>query len=370
MLQLHRTQLRNLFLLAFFISITAVTVWLFFSSKKMVQQKSVSTVTKADETLHFPEFKTTSGRPPQFVVLSFDGSKTLDMWRNTRDFAQRMKQEGKPLHFTYFISGVYFLAPQYAPVYHPPTFGPGNSAIGFSDSAQDVVERIKQMNGAIAEGHEIGSHANGHFAGGRWSKENWDQEFNEFEKLIFRWQENNHLENDASAEVLHLQPKDIIGFRSPLLSKDDAMFQSLADHHFQYDASSVTEIPELWPTKNSYGTWLIPLADIPMKGTSSRVISMDYNFYSRQTNARDWAKRGTPLWLSFRQQMFDSYMDYFNKNYQGDRAPVIIGHHFSTWNDGVYWQTMQDFAEEVCGKPDVYCVDFKELVGYLDTHKK
>src|SRR5258708_7419375 len=137
--------------------------------------------------------KMKSGKPPQFILLSFDGSKNLQMWRDSRAFAQEMKQQNKPIHFTYFISGVYFLAPEYFRLYHPPGLSAGTSLIGFSDNKDDIPERIKQVNGALSEGHEIASHVNGHFAGYPWSKAQWEQEFDEINKLIFQWRGNNQL---------------------------------------------------------------------------------------------------------------------------------------------------------------------------------
>jgi peptidoglycan/xylan/chitin deacetylase (PgdA/CDA1 family) len=315
-----------------------------------------------------PSYPTTSGKPPQFIVLSFDGSRSLEMWQSSRKFAQKMKEEGKPLHFTYFISGVYFLTPENASTYLAPRRVPGTSDIGFADSKEDIIERIKQMNGAISEGHEIGSHANGHFAGGVWTPDEWKQEFNEFNKLVFDWKKNNQLENAENIEELHLQPKEVIGFRAPLLSYNDALFKELPEMNFKYDSSTLVASPSAWPIKNEQGTWLIPLDQIPLAGTKGQTIAMDYNFYMSQSRARDIARRGTPTWQRFYKQMYDSYLNDFQRHYEGTRSPVIIGHHFSTWNDGVYWQAMQDFAEEVCGKPEVYCVNFKDLVEYLDTH--
>jgi hypothetical protein len=63
-----------------------------------------------------------------------------------------------------------------------------------------------------------------------------------------------------------------------------------------------------------------------------------------------------------------SYRNYFKGNFAGTRAPVFIGHHFSRWNDGVYWEVMKTFAREECGKPEVRCVTYRELADYLDRH--
>ncbi len=304
-----------------------------------------------------------SSKPPQFIVLSFDGSKSLEMWQKTRTFAQKLNQEGKPLHFTYFISGVYFLAPGSTRLYHPPQLAAGTSLIGFSDSKEDIVKRVSQINGALTEGHEIASHANGHFRGFPWSKKDWNQEFDEFNKLVFDWQKNNQISTEVN---LNLNPQDIVGFRAPLLSRNDNLYKILGERHFLYDSSGLASSPSAWPTKNTEGTWLIPLANIPLAGTKGEIIAMDYNFYSRQSEARDLAKKDTPTWQRLYKQTLDSYLGYFVKNYKGNRAPVIIGHHFSLWNDGVYWQVMQDFAEKVCGQPEVYCTSFKELAAYLE----
>ena len=65
-------------------------------------------------------------RPPQYVVFAFDGSKSLPMWDETRQFADDMTNgkyapspspnnqnptpEKMPLKFTYFINSDYYLA--------------------------------------------------------------------------------------------------------------------------------------------------------------------------------------------------------------------------------------------------------------------
>jgi hypothetical protein len=319
-----------------------------------------STTRTASNTVN----KQTNNKPIQYVVLSFDGSKTLSMWQDSLDFAQKMNQAGKPLHFTYFVSGVYFLAPKYSQVYHPPLLPAGASAIGFSNTVSDISKRINFLNLATSQGHEIASHANGHFRGGVWSLPQWNQEFSEFEKLLFSWKTNNQITSDIN---LNITAKDIKGFRAPLLSRNNAMFQELANKGFLYDSSGFNASPSSWPTKNQFGTWQINLGEIPLSGTKGKIIAMDYNFYSSQSQAIDSAKKGSATWTKFYNQMLTSYRNYFQSNYSTTKAPVIIGHHFSTWNDGVYWEVMKQFASEVCGQPDVKCVTFSELAHALDT---
>jgi peptidoglycan/xylan/chitin deacetylase (PgdA/CDA1 family) len=286
---------------------------------------------------------------PQFVVLSFDGSKSIEMWKKTRAFAQEMAASLTPIHYTYFINSVYFLTKESRNLYQGPRHLSGQTPIGFSDSIADIDERVRQINSAVEEGHEIGSHAAGHFAGADWSYSEWGQEFAMFNTLLFK------------ETALHLSEKDIIGFRAPELSVNDAMFHVLKDKGFRYDASGVAK-GDAWPYKDKQGLWRYSLGNIYLGKMHIPTISMDYNIWllQKRTNQDDWSKNF--------QDVVDGYTTYFEKNYKGDRAPVIIGHHFSTWNDNVYWEAMKTFARDVCTRPQVQCVSFRELTDYLDEY--
>jgi hypothetical protein len=60
-------------------------------------------------------------------------------------------------------------------------------------------------------------------------------------------------------------------------------------------------------------------------------------------------------------------MAYFDKNYNGNRAPLHIGHHFSKWNGGAYWSAMKDFALAICTRADVICGTYRELVSFMEA---
>ena len=298
---------------------------------------------------------------PQFVLLSFDGSKSLDMWRETREFAKQMNGKGKPLHFTYFINSIYFLPEKNKDAYVSPDGYKGDSRIGFAKDEEDVGLRIAEVKKAVDEGDEIASHTAGHFNGAIWDKEKWTKEFSSFENLIVDAQKNNPNEQ---VDTLFLQDK-IVGFRAPDLGVNDALYKTLKDFHFAYDASGVG-LPDAQPTKDSYGIWHIPLNTIFLDGGKVPAISMDYSLWMHQSKGKDVAKKGTALWDEYFNEVKSAYLDDFNKKYNHNRAPVVIGHHFSLWNDGVYWEAMKSFAEDVCGKPDVKCVTFSEYVKYLN----
>ncbi len=301
-------------------------------------------------------------RPPQYVVFAFDGSKSLKFWQDTRDFSKSMAAQNTQVPFTYFLSGTVFLKDNKKTLYQGPKHSPGQSDISFGGNEAELTGRIQQMNKAIEEGHEMGSHANGHFNGeeGRWSESDWSLEFKLFNWLIKDVFTNNEL--PSSLEPLNLDPeKEVVGFRAPYLGVTSGLWPTLENYKFRYDTSLATE-PNYWPRKNSKGIWNFPLAMIRIVDTNKRTLSMDYNFYVADSNASPNPANSE----IYRSRMKRSYLKYFNDNYAGNRAPVHIGHHFSLWNGGAYYNALKDFAQAVCGKAEVKCVTHKELADDLD----
>src|SRR6266480_8139431 len=68
-------------------------------------------------------------RPPQFVVVSFDGSGGVRLWPYWRAVARRAGAR-----FTFFVSGVYLVPDTKRLRYRPPRHSPGSSDIGFAQS--------------------------------------------------------------------------------------------------------------------------------------------------------------------------------------------------------------------------------------------
>jgi hypothetical protein len=304
-----------------------------------------------------------AARPPQFVALAFDGSLSLDMWNETRQFTKELAARNIQTKFTYFISGVYFLGPQTQGMYVGPHHSAGHSDIGFGKDAADVSLRTDQVNLANQEGHEIASHANGHFDGSQWSEADWTSEFTQFNALIFGVYQNNKIPPTALfPSGWTFAPADIVGFRAPLLGYSKGLFGALKTFKYRYDTSQTAPM-NYWPAKNGEGEWNFPLAEVVIAGTAKRTLSMDYNFYYAQTNAKSDPAHSE----LYEKQMYDTYMNYFLKNYNGNRAPVHIGHHFSKWNGGAYWNAMKHFAATVCGMPEVKCGTYKQLADFMDA---
>ncbi len=307
------------------------------------------------------------GYVPQFVLLSFDGSKAVSMWKETRSFEREMNKDKKILNFTYFINAAYFITPDKANLYQAPGHPRGESNIGFSEDLDNLRARIEQVNVAVADGDEIASHTAGHFWGGTWSKEDWQKEFVSFDDLLFGIARHYP---DTTLPTLHLDPKDIIGFRAPALSINSSLYSVLGERHFLYDSSEISQGKnDIWPTKDEKGIWHIPLGIVFLDRGASPVVAMDYSIreHVHSLSATDFRK-GTPEWKATYDDVLGSYLRYFENNYKGTRAPVLIGHHFEAWDDDLYFEVMKAFAREVCSKPEVRCGTFRDLVLYMNEY--
>ena len=317
-----------------------------------------SAVATAQPTIKY----SVSSSTPQFVIFSFDGSKSMPMLDETLTFEQKLAAEGKPLHFTYFINAAYFLTDANAKLYQAPDQPQGTSRIGFGGSISDVALRVHEFNTAFSEGNEIGSHSAGHFDGSAWTYDQWKQEFSSFASLLTNVQKNNSSQQIDAPVFLN----SIHGFRAPNLGVNPNLYKVLSESGFTYDASGVSAA-DTWPTKDTAGLWHIPLGTVLVGSTKSHVISMDYNLWTHQSGAKEVAKKATPLWNTYYNEVASAYIDLFNSHYTGNRGPIVIGDHFSKWNDSVYWEAMKNLAENVCGQPQVRCVTMSTLVDYLNT---
>jgi hypothetical protein len=305
------------------------------------------------------------GRPPQFVIASFDGAGDAALWRYWREVGRRTGAR-----FTFFLSGVYLLGEERRVLYQPPEHQPGSSDIGFmqrtgrTSSARRIGELLVQLAAGYAEGHEIGTHFNGHFCApyngsvGGWTAADWRQELSQFDELLARARALNRIGRIG----LGFGPADVVGARTPCLEgKLDVLHRVLSERGFRYDSSSSAPLGT-WPRRYS-GVWSFPLPEIPLAGTHLRVISMDYNFMANQPRAE------RPEDVSrIEEQTLTSYVNAFEQSYRGNRAPFAIGNHFARWNHGAYVRALTRFLERVCRLQDVRCAPYSEVADWLDRH--
>jgi hypothetical protein len=294
----------------------------------------------------------------QFVVVSFDGSGGIRLWPYWRAVARRAHA-----HFTFFVSGVYLLPDGQRRRYHAPRHAAGVSDIWFARpdlglSAAQVVRRtLREIAGAYREGHEIGTHFNGHFCEpyrgnvDEWTAADWSRELDEFDALLF------HV-----PRTLPFGPGEIVGERTPCLQgRLPVLYRVLARRGFRYDASALAPLGS-W-ARRRLGIWSIPLLEMPFLGHSFRVVSMDYNLLANQTGGVSGPASLEPR---IERETYLTLRGAFRLLYRGNRAPFVYASHFETWNHWAYNRALARFLLETCRLPDVRCVSYRELVDWLD----
>ncbi|MFD8807615.1 hypothetical protein [Streptomyces sp. NPDC059597] len=300
-------------------------------------------------------------KPPQFVVFSWDGAG-----EDSQKLFSHFRKVAKDNHanMTFFLSGVYMLPEAKRDLYKPPQHSPGRSDIGFNDD-QGIADTAKQARLAWLEGNEIGTHFNGHFCGpdggvGQWSVDEWKSEISQAKQFVKTWKTNSGLKNASPLPFDY--DRELIGARTPCLEGQKNFVKAASQMGFRYDSSGVNN--QLWPKKKE-GLWDLSMQLVPFPGHTFEQLTMDYNFMVNQSGTQT---QGDPdkfgLWGD---EMRDGLLRGFDRAYNGNRAPLIIGNHFESWNGGTYMRAIEDVVKTVCGKPDVRCVSFHELADWLDA---
>ncbi|MFD0434718.1 polysaccharide deacetylase family protein [Streptomyces chartreusis] len=300
-------------------------------------------------------------KPPQFVVFSWDGAGE-DGQRLFSHFRKVARANNATM--TYFLSGVYMLPDHKRDLYRPPQHSPGRSDIGFND-AEGISDTVKQLRLAWLEGNEIGTHFNGHFCGsgggvGEWSVEEWKDEITQAKRFVKSWKTNTGMSKASPLPFDY--DKELIGARTPCLEGRKNFVTAAREMGFRYDSSGVNN--QLWPVKRE-GLWDLSMQLVPFPGHSYEQLTMDYNFMVNQSGTKS---QGDPAKHEYwGDQMRDGLLMGFRRAYEGNRAPLIIGNHFESWNGGTYMRAVEEVVEAVCNKPDVRCLSFRQLADWLDA---
>jgi peptidoglycan/xylan/chitin deacetylase (PgdA/CDA1 family) len=305
----------------------------------------------ASAVLTFPALAEPPAPPTQYVIISFDGAQHVEQWQRSRELAARTGAA-----FTYFLSCVYLLSPEHRQDYQGPGHKPGKSNVGFATSRDDVAARLEHIWRARAEGHDIASHGCGHFDGAGWTRADWASEFRSFRSIV----ENAYAINGIDGEPdgwRRFVDTEIKGFRAPYLSTGKALHEALADAGYSYDASGVSRGPAQPDFESGRARFSLPL--IPHGPTGRPVIAMDYNMFVRNSAGFEREDKDAV----FENRAFDAFEAAFNAEYQGDRTPLQLGLHFTLMNGGAYWRALERFARDVCQKPGVACVSYRDYLS-------
>lgn len=300
--------------------------------------------------------------PPQFVIFSWDGAGEVGNGLFPR-FLELAKDHEASM--TFFLSGLYLLPESKKSMYRPPNNPIGASDIGYLTD-DHIKQTLKYVRQAWLDGHEIGTHFNGHFCGGsgsvaNWSASQWQSEIDQAVSFVTEWRTNTGW---ADLDPLPFDyRKELVGGRTPCLLGQDNLLPTARKLGWRYDASSPGGT-QVWPQKHQ-GVWDLPLQGMPFPGHSFEVLSMDYNILANQSvNSTKGMPSRYPGW---RKQAAQSYLAGFNRAYTTNRAPFYIGNHFEEWNGGIYMDAVEEAIKKIAGKPDVRLVSFKQFADWLDV---
>lgn len=317
------------------------------------------TATRQAPQAHFGRL-TPGEEPPQFVVFSWDGGASPTLQKRFRNVMAEV--DG---HMTIFLTGIYFLPNDLRTEYKPPGRRVGASDIPFPATPDRTRQIITSVTESALAGHEIGTHFNGHFCGKRgvtsWSSEMWRSEIDQAVSFVADYKKYTGF-NDMPDLPFDYRTQ-LFGSRTPCLQGQKNLLPVAAELGWKYDSSGVGAV--VWPKKfDGLQVWDIPLQRVPWKG-SGKVISMDYNYMVRQ-NGDIGAKVRTKQ-VRYGNEMRDSLLAGLDLAMTSNRAPLIIGNHFNSWNGGVYMDAVEQVMRESAARPGVRLVSFEELVTWLEA---
>ncbi|MCO5730501.1 polysaccharide deacetylase [Rhizobium sp. SSA_523] len=306
----------------------------------------------------FPALAETAAKPKQLLLMSFDGAGSNPLWERSRRMAERVNAR-----FTYFLSCTLVIDWERARSYKGPHHAAGRSNIGFAQTKDEALARLDHVWQAHREGHEIASHTCGHFDGRAWSVEDWRAEMQSFRTVL----SNGFADLGAAKD----EPEGwrafvaaIEGFRAPYLSTSKALAEAERLEGFTYDASGVTKGPQLPQQTDGVLSFGLPL--IPEGPQARKIIAMDYNLYMRHSSGTEKPDQSA----QFEERAYQAFRSAFDAQYEGDRIPLQIGLHFVEMNAGAYWRAMERLASDVCARPDVGCITYREAAELLRASEK
>lgn len=292
-------------------------------------------------------------RPEQLVLISFDGAHDNRLWDRSLAMANR-----SGARFTYFLSCTFLMSKAERQAYKAPGHSAGRSNVGFARDRSEALTRLGHIWSAYQSGNEIGSHGCGHFDGKTWSKSDWLGEFDQFDAALANaWRSNGA---KAPSGWARFAKSGIRGFRAPYLSTGDGLFAALESRGFAYDASTVSNGPASPDFSKPTAHFALPL--IPEGPKQRAIIAMDYNLFVRHSAGLETPSKSK----EFEERALDAFRAAFEAEYSGKRRPLQLGFHFVEMNGGAYWNALERFADETCGRPEVACVTYQEAVRRLN----
>ncbi len=278
------------------------------------------------------------------VLISFDGSALLPMWKDTLAFAKENN-----VKFTYFVSAPYFVSE--SQVKENPYWAAEEIGTPYCNFRKDewklgTEERWNYLDEAVKDGHEIASHLCGHYDGSRWKYEQWNKEL-----LFFIWAMNTHSNggNKPSTNGFNGMAS-ISGIRAPYLATNDAYFKAIKEFGYEYDSSLVGGQFKQAPDVKEIAIRKIKITSNILSGNGKTGITLpfDCNF--------------TILNVPKETNMEDLFFNSLCLDYTESNEPSQICLHFELMDNGAYYGAMKRFVAWAKDKNPEY-MTYKEYAS-------
>ena len=308
-------------------------------------------------------------RPPQFVLVSFDGAVDPELLAHWEQVAA-----AAPAHLSFFLSAVYLLGRDVTTTYKGPGHAAGASAIGFAPnqtggSDADFLRRaVAGLQATQTKGNEVGNHFGGHWCGkggvDTWKAADWAAELDQVERLVGNVDANNNL---VPAVGMPYNPLTVAGARTPCLEGNkDALYPILKARGYRYDASTTRQLTA-WPHRKD-GLWVYGFPTVTFPGLPKPMIAVDYSI-SANVDGDAIHKELTPARAKeVSADVLNGYLAAFDGLYYGNRAPFEVSNHFNHSDHEAYNDAVAQLLKTVCSKPEVQCVTYTEMTNWLDAH--
>ncbi|ESP91999.1 polysaccharide deacetylase family protein [Pseudoalteromonas luteoviolacea] len=318
---------------------------------------------------------------PLFISIGFDdnGSKAGMDWivnltrqlQNDNGSNNAATFDGAPVRFTFFNTPSYIEA-----------------------AANDAVGVKHAWRNAWLDGHEIGNHTWSHKDGGpdtgNFSEAQWAQELGITQTWLskpYDATEIMHGANDAAGPGIPVS--EIIGFRTPYLNHNNALFSALIKGNFVYDTSveegwgsqyNGTNNP--WPYTMNNGTPTTRVGK-PDVGNFPGLWQLPSNVFEKPQGGKMVAF-DTNMWVGSAMSKNDVLAilkHNLHLRLEGNRSPLLYGAHaniyapeYDTGGRATTYLERQQAIEEfiqyalslkVNGQPVVRIVPFKDIVEWM-----
>jgi hypothetical protein len=305
------------------------------------------------------------GRPPMFVLVSFDGAADqalLTRWSNTM-----AKAKG---NMTLFLSAVYMVGDENKAAYKGPRHNAGESAVGFAPTkgAQTgpwLTTTIEGLRSAQDAGHELENHFGGHWCGASgvksWNRADWAAEINQFDNVMAKIDTINKLDPPVGSPFL----RPAIGSRTPCLEGNlEELFPVLKARGYKFDASR-TRLLDAWPVRK-LGLWSFGFPSITVEGISRPTLPVDFTLRANTDKTEDASVTEA---ADISRRVLEGYMKAFDSLYYGNRAPFELSNHFVTFTHDAFNIAVEKFLLDVCVREEVQCVNYRQLSDWLADHE-